>query len=213
MQLFLSQIISLWVTKLFLTMIWILLVTKQAPSVGDETHLIFFMTFHFAYHLNTLQLWYRWNAFAIYQHWRWVTHICVSNLTIIGSDNGLSPGRRQVIIWTKMNIVYWALVNKLQWTLNRNLYISIQGNAFENVAWKMVAILSQPKYVNYMSPSSVTHSGLKHWLHHWGMEVWTAWKLTQWGSDKMVAISQMIFSNSFSCMKTFEFQIKFHWSL
>ena len=27
-------------------------------------------------------------------------HICVSNLTIIGSDNGLSPGGRQAIIWT-----------------------------------------------------------------------------------------------------------------
>ena len=29
-----------------------------------------------------------------------MTHICVDNLTIIGSDNGLSPGRRQTIIWT-----------------------------------------------------------------------------------------------------------------
>ena len=33
-------------------------------------------------------------------HWGWVTHICVSKLTIIGSDNGLSPGWRQAIIWT-----------------------------------------------------------------------------------------------------------------
>ena len=29
-----------------------------------------------------------------------MTHICVDNLTIIGSDNGLSPGRRQAIIQT-----------------------------------------------------------------------------------------------------------------
>ena len=29
-----------------------------------------------------------------------MTHICVGKLTSIGSDNGLSPGRRQVIIWT-----------------------------------------------------------------------------------------------------------------
>ena len=28
-------------------------------------------------------------------------HICVGNLIIIGSDNGLSPGRRQAIIWSK----------------------------------------------------------------------------------------------------------------
>ena len=27
-----------------------------------------------------------------------MTHICVSELTIIGSDNGLLPGRRQAII-------------------------------------------------------------------------------------------------------------------
>ena len=33
-----------------------------------------------------------------YYHWSRVTHICVSNLTIIGSGNGLSPGRHQAII-------------------------------------------------------------------------------------------------------------------
>ena len=27
-------------------------------------------------------------------------HICVGNIIIIGSDNGLSPGRRLAIIWT-----------------------------------------------------------------------------------------------------------------
>ena len=34
-----------------------------------------------------------------------MTHICVSILTIIGSDNGLSPGRRQAIIWTNAGIL------------------------------------------------------------------------------------------------------------
>ena len=34
-----------------------------------------------------------------------VTHICVSKLTIIASDNGLSPGRRQAIIWTSAGIL------------------------------------------------------------------------------------------------------------
>ena len=38
-------------------------------------------------------------------HWGQVTHICVSNLTIIGSDNGLSPGRRPAIIWTNAGIL------------------------------------------------------------------------------------------------------------
>ena len=33
-------------------------------------------------------------------------HICVGNLTIIVSDNGLSPGRRQAIIWTSDGILW-----------------------------------------------------------------------------------------------------------
>ena len=32
-------------------------------------------------------------------------HICVSKLTIIGSDNGLSPDRRQAIIWTNAGLL------------------------------------------------------------------------------------------------------------
>ena len=38
-------------------------------------------------------------------HWGRVTHICVNKLTIIGSDNGLSPGWRQAIIWTNAEIL------------------------------------------------------------------------------------------------------------
>ena len=38
-------------------------------------------------------------------HWGRVTHICVSRLTITGSDNGLSPGRRQAILWTNNGIL------------------------------------------------------------------------------------------------------------
>ena len=38
-------------------------------------------------------------------HWGQVTHICVSKLTVIGSDNGLSPDRRQAIIWINSGIL------------------------------------------------------------------------------------------------------------
>ena len=38
-------------------------------------------------------------------HWGRVTHICVDTNTNIGSDNGLSPGRRQAIIWTNAGIL------------------------------------------------------------------------------------------------------------
>ena len=38
-------------------------------------------------------------------HWDRVTYICVGKLTIIGSDNDLSPERRQAIIWTNAAIL------------------------------------------------------------------------------------------------------------
>ena len=38
-------------------------------------------------------------------HWGRVTYICISNLTIIGSENGLSPCQRQAIIWTSAGIL------------------------------------------------------------------------------------------------------------
>ena len=38
-------------------------------------------------------------------HWGRVTHTCASKLAIVGSDNGLSPGRRQAIIWTNDGIL------------------------------------------------------------------------------------------------------------
>ena len=48
-----------------------------------------------------------------------MTHICNSDLTIIGSDNGLSPGRRQAIIWTNAEIV---LIGPLGTNFNEILF-------------------------------------------------------------------------------------------
>ena len=40
----------------------------------------------------------------------WVMHICVSKLTIIGSDNVLSPSRHQTIIWTTAGVLLIGLL-------------------------------------------------------------------------------------------------------
>ena len=81
-------------------------------------------------------------------HWGRM-HICVTKLTIIGSDNGLrawsAPSHYLNKCW---NIVNSNLRNNLQWTLNRNSYISIQENVFENIVCKMAAILSGPQCIN-----------------------------------------------------------------
>ena len=62
-------------------------------------------------------------------HWGRVTHICVSELTIIGSDNGLSPGR-QAVIWTDDRIL---LVGPLETNL---IEILIEIHTFHS--WKRI---------------------------------------------------------------------------
>ena len=88
-------------------------------------------------------------------------HICISKIISIGSDYGLSPGRCQAIIWTSVGILsIWPLGTNFN--LNRSSYIFIQENAFENVVWKMVAMLSWPLCV--IVGDVLTSSGdFLHW--------------------------------------------------
>ena len=85
-------------------------------------------------------------------HWGRVTHICVTYLTIIVSDNGLSPSRHQAIIWTNDGIL---LIRPLGTNFSEILIeihkISIQENAFENIVCEMTAILSRPQCVKCWS--------------------------------------------------------------
>ena len=77
-------------------------------------------------------------------HWGRVTHIYVSNLTIIVSDNDLPPGRRQANA---------EILLIEPWGINfSEISIEIpsfnQENAFEKVAGQMAAISSRPQCVN-----------------------------------------------------------------
>ena len=62
-----------------------------------------------------------------------MTHICVGKLTIIGSDNGLSPGRRQAIIWTNAGIL---LIGPLGTNFSEIL-IATETFSFKKMHWKM----------------------------------------------------------------------------
>ena len=66
-------------------------------------------------------------------HWGRVTHIWVSELTIIGSDNGLSPSRRQAIICTNAGIL---LIRPLGTNFNEIL-IEIHIISFKKIHLKM----------------------------------------------------------------------------
>ena len=60
-------------------------------------------------------------------------HICVSKQTIIGSDNGLSPGRRQAIIWMNAGILF---IGPYEANLSEIL-IEIQTFSFKKMHLKM----------------------------------------------------------------------------
>ena len=73
-----------------------------------------------------------------------MTHICVGNLTTIGSDNGLSPAQRQAIIWTNAGILLiWPLG-----TTFSEMSIEIHTFSFQKMHLKMLAILSGSQCVN-----------------------------------------------------------------
>ena len=69
-----------------------------------------------------------------------MTHICMSKLTIIGSDDGLSPGRRQAIIWTNAGILS---IQPLE-TKFSEISIEIHIFSFTKIHLKMLSAKSQP---------------------------------------------------------------------
>ena len=116
-------------------------------------------------------------------HWGWVTHICVSRLTIIGSDNGLLPGRRQAIIWTNAGIL---LIGPLGTNFSENL---IKINIFSFM--KMPLKMSFGKRRPYCEP------------FFWGLKVWTThlmrsscWKLIDCGPGLSVGRSGYVASSA-----------------
>ena len=80
------------------------------------------------------------NCFVALTHWGRVTHICVGKLTIIGSDNGLSSGRRQAIIWINAGIL---LIGSLGTKFNE-LLIEIQTFSFKEMHFKMSSAKWRP---------------------------------------------------------------------
>ena len=103
------------------------------------------------------------------RHWGRVTYICVSDLTSIGSDNGLSPGRRQAIIRTNAGIL---LIGPLGTNFSET-FIEIKMFSLTNLHLKVsfakvTAILSRPQCVKLLTRWA--YWGIKlfiltYWLH------------------------------------------------
>ena len=89
-------------------------------------------------------------------HWGRVMHICVGNLTIIGPDDGLSPGRRQAIIWINAGIL---VIGPLRTNFSEIL-IKIDTFSFKKMHFKLpygkwrpfclgLNVLTRREYIKY----------------------------------------------------------------
>ena len=128
-----------------------------------------------------LILWlYLEQAFNHYlTNWGRVTHICVSKLTIIGSDNGLSPGRRQAIIWTNYGIL---LIGPLG-TIFSEILIKIYSFLFK----KMILKMSSGKWLSFClglsvlsqrQSNPVTPVQIGNYMAHDNVETWKSLRIT-----------------------------------
>ena len=101
-------------------------------------------------------------SFHILTHWGRVTHICVSKLTFISSDNGLSSGQCQAIIWTNAGI----------------LLIGPLGTNFSEILIEILTFL--------LKKMSLKVSSVKWRPFCLGLNV-----LTHWGRVKHICISKL----------------------
>ena len=97
-------------------------------------------------------------------HWGWVTHICVGKPTIIGSDNGLSPDRRQAIIWTNAGILLIAPLG----TNFSEILNGIQTFSFKKMHLKMSSAKWRPFCLglNVLKHSHKTQCGVVDLVQH-----------------------------------------------
>ena len=99
-----------------------------------------------------------WELLRLSTHWGRVTHICVGNLTTIGSYIGLSPGRRQAIIWTNAGI----LLNESLRTDFSEILIEILTFSFKKTRLKVSSVKWRPFCIG---PDVYITSNVTHWSY------------------------------------------------
>ena len=70
-----------------------------------NNHGVVYLIYTYAHKANKKGYIYDWFKWNVLTHWGWVAYICVNDLSIIGSDDGMSPDQCQAIIWTNAGIL------------------------------------------------------------------------------------------------------------
>ena len=108
------------------------------------------------------------NSIALYHvltHWGRGTHICFNKLTIIGSDNGLSPGWRQAIIWTNVGKLFIRTLG----TNCSEIVIEMQTFSLKKLRLKMSSVKRQPFCLGLNVLRVFPRHSLSYEFHHGGL--------------------------------------------
>ena len=106
-------------------------------------------------------------SWSMLTHWGRATHICVSKLTFIASGNGLSPGRRQAIIWNNAGILPIGLLG----TNFSEILIEILTFSFKKIPLKLSSAKWRPFCLGLNVLIKGTPDALFTFWHHHGQWV------------------------------------------
>ena len=149
-----------------------------------------------------------WQYNSAITHWGRVTHKCVSKPSILGSDNGLLPGRRQAIAWTNVGIL---LIGPLGTNFSEML-IKIHAFLFKKIHLKMSSGKWRPfcldlNVLYHMSavPEADRHKWFKRQMASWcccdhvqlSWYGWLIWLLVTTTSD----VSALLKHTSLHCFQ------------
>ena len=100
-----------------------------------------------------------------------MAHICVNELNSIASENGLSPVRRQAIIWTNAGV----LIMRPSWSDFNEILIEVHTFSFKKIHLKMSSVKWRPfslglnvstqhrKFFTTHTPGFMAFSQFSHW--------------------------------------------------
>ena len=138
-----------WITLLpfmwYLTQSYRYIMSVDTDFNALVCHIVFFLYFawliKFCYlKIPAIVLWHLSTTWRLLTHWGRATHICISKLTIIASDNGLSPGRRQANILNNAGLLSIGLL----WTNFSEILIEILTFSFKKMRLKVSSAKRRP---------------------------------------------------------------------
>ena len=175
-----DSFVYLYLTVFLLVFFYLMLYQTQTNWVCCHNSIaLSYSLYEITHSPNTLLTVVLWISFWLTHR---VTHICVSKLTTIDSDNGLSPDRRQAIIWTNAGILWIGPLGRSF----SEILIKIETFSFKEMRLKMSSEKWRPFYLdlNVLTPMRETHmcvvnimeeadlycEDLSEWFRHFSLQ-------------------------------------------